>query len=128
MSIKEVLAQHKMHKEMNSYMQALSFEVTEDYSMLYYADMTKAQDSQKYAKILLDLINESKKSNNTKAYAELKAVVDTYGKWKHISAYGQQANAPSKICLSLPKAIQSKLDAMYNAQKRVRSATSELTR
>ena len=117
MSLKEALEQHKMHKEMNVYLQGLSNELVEDYSLLYSSDFTKAKDSQKSAKILFNLIKETKKSNNLKAYAELKSVVDTYGKWKRVTNCGVTSNAQSKICLSLPKAVQSKLEAMYKTQK-----------
>ena len=128
MSIKEVLNKHKMHKEMNVYLQGLSNELVEDYSMLYSSDFTKAKDSQKYAKILFYLIEESKKSNNTKAYAELKNIVDSYGKWKRVTNCGQSANAPAKICLSLPTTVQAKLETIYRSKKSSRATKNELNR
>ena len=125
MSLKEVLEQHKMHKVMNTYLQGLSNEMVEDYSLLYCSDFTRAKESQKSAQILFKLIDDTKKSNNVKAFVELKNVVDTYGKWKRVTNCGVTANAPSKICLALPKAVQSKLISMYNAS---RHSSTEITR
>ncbi|MBQ7885245.1 MAG: hypothetical protein IJ318_04055 [Clostridia bacterium] len=111
MGLMGTLEQRKLHREMIEYMRALSLEVTEDYSMLYYPDSDMAKSSQRYAGILLELIKSTEETNNAKAFMQIKAIIEAYGKRQQIR--NVRTSTQSKICLRLPKHIQEKLDSMY---------------
>ena len=114
MVIKDLYEQHKVQKEMTELLHGLSVEIGEDYSMLYYPDDVSAKTSQKYAKVLFDLLKQSKESQDMRKYLALREIIQKYGKRQVVTKQGFiTSQVSSKITLSLPKQVQSKLDSLY---------------
>ena len=114
MTFKEKLAQNKFYRGLDTILHGLKMEFTEDFSYVKNPNELEAlKESQKYAKILYDVISEAKAENDLNACTILKSVVVEYGMWKEGSSRGAtRGPGVARIFLALPKEIKVKLDGL----------------
>ena len=115
MSLKEKIAERKLNNEIQDVLYGLHIEATEDFSYIKNSsELEILKESQKYAKILYDIIKTAKKEKDIETYRVLKNLIDEYGKWEERSRR-EASRGPGcfGIQLILPEDLKKTLNNLY---------------
>ena len=115
MSIKEKLKNLKQKYELDTYLNALRLEYTEQYKTDDEIELQQNTESQKYAKVIYDLMKQSFEDKNQNRYSNMKLIVDSYGTTAQSSqGYNSRGSKPILVrFINLPDDVKNVLDNMY---------------